>query len=117
MNQQLLNISLLVEQSALPDEEKQKLLKQISDAEKQWDLLAFKLDQSEKIKSSTAVLLEETSDELEQKRKAVDAQNRELEVEAALERVRTVAMSMTEPADMLDVCRIISEQLTLLGIK
>lgn len=48
--------------------------------------------------------------ELEQK-------NRELETEAALERVRAVAMGMKEPADMLDVCRTISDQLQLLNVK
>ncbi len=44
-------------------------------------------------------------------------QNRELEIEASLERVRTVAMSMRKSSDMLDVCRIISDQLQMLGVK
>jgi signal transduction histidine kinase len=55
-------------------------------------------------------LLEETLAELEQKK-------RELEIEAALERVRTVAMSMKGPADMLEVCKTISQQLETLTIK
>lgn len=42
--------------------------------------------------------------------------NRELEMEAALERVRTVAMSMHKPDALLDVCQIISEQLEMLNV-
>ncbi len=47
--------------------------------------------------------------ELEQK-------NRELEIETSLERVRAVAMGMKQPADMLEVCRVISDQLQLLRV-
>ena len=72
------------------------LLKTVKDADKELEITAFKLDRTEKVKRTTAILLEETIEELEQKRKAVEAQNRELEIEAALERVRTVAMSMNK---------------------
>src|SRR6185436_14013104 len=51
------------------------------------------------------------------KRKAVEIQNRELEIESALERVRTSAMAMNKPEDMLTVCRVIYQQLELLGVK
>jgi CCR4-NOT transcriptional regulation complex NOT5 subunit len=61
------------------------------------EITAFKLDRTEKVKKTTAILLEETIEELEQKRKAVEAQNRELEIESCLERVRTEAMSMNKP--------------------
>src|SRR4051812_31717307 len=43
--------------------------------------------------------------------------NRELEIEASLERVRAVALRMKEPADMLEICRTISYQLELLQVK
>jgi len=55
-------------------------------------------------------LLDQTSAELKVK-------NRELEIEAALERVRTVAMSMQKPDDLADVCKVISEQLEVLNLK
>ncbi len=42
--------------------------------------------------------------------------NRDLEIEAALERVRTVAMGMRKPDDIQDVCQIISEQLEMLDV-
>ncbi|HUR66291.1 MAG TPA: tetratricopeptide repeat protein [Chitinophagaceae bacterium] len=43
--------------------------------------------------------------------------NKELEIETSLERVRTVAMGMKKPEDMLDVCKTISLQLGALGVK
>lgn len=47
--------------------------------------------------------------ELEQK-------NRDLEIETSLERVRTVAMGMKQPADMPEVCHVISQEMESLGI-
>ena len=41
----------------------------------------------------------------------------ELRIEATLEKVRLVAMSMKEPADMLKICRTIAEQMSVLGVK
>jgi signal transduction histidine kinase len=49
--------------------------------------------------------------------KELAAKNHELEIEAALEKVRAIALSMKEPAHMLDVCRVISEQLEILNVK
>ena len=45
------------------------------------------------------------------------AKNRELEIEAAIERVRAVAMGMSKPDEMLKVCRVISEQLEQFGVE
>ena len=84
-------------------------------ADRELEITAFKLDRTEKVKRTTGILLEETIAELEQKRAAVEAQNLELEIESSLERVRTVAMGMKKPDDMLDVCRMISGQLQQLG--
>jgi signal transduction histidine kinase len=42
--------------------------------------------------------------------------NNELKIEAALERVRTVAMAMQQPHDMLDICQVISDELKNLGV-
>src|SRR5688500_7657045 len=117
MNQYLKAIQDLLQQTnQLSEQEKESVRKAIADADKQWSITDFKLDRTEKVKRTTAILLEETINELEQKRKAVEAQNRELEIEAALERVRAIALSMRQPADMLDVCRIISQQLQGLSV-
>jgi len=49
--------------------------------------------------------------------KELAAKNRQLEIETALEKVRAVAIAMKAPGDMLDVCRIISQELEGLGVK
>ncbi|MES2883140.1 MAG: nuclear transport factor 2 family protein, partial [Bacteroidota bacterium] len=46
----------------------------------------------------------------------IESKNRELEIEASLEKVRSIAMGMKEPADMLEVCKTISLQLQSLGV-
>ncbi|MFC3879809.1 ATP-binding protein [Algoriphagus namhaensis] len=53
------------------------------------------------------------------KRRTIELENksRELEIEAALERVRAVAMGMKTPDDMLQVCRVIASQLDSLGVR
>jgi signal transduction histidine kinase len=55
--------------------------------------------------------------QLADKTSELQQKNRELEIEAALERVRAVALSMKAPADMLEVCTIIAKELNKLGVK
>jgi len=117
MNQKLKNIIETIQQSEKLDaEQKKNLITAVKEADREFEITAFKLERTEKVKKTTAILLEETIEELEQKRKAVEAQNRELEIEASLERVRAIAMGMKQPEDMIDVCRIISDQLEILGV-
>ena len=118
MNQNLQKISDYIQQAEnLSAEEKVYLANAVKNTDSALTISEFKLERTEKVKRTTAILLEETIEELEQKRKAVEAQNRDLEIESSLERVRTVAMGMRKPDDMLDVCRIISQQSESLGIK
>ncbi len=51
------------------------------------------------------------------KRRTVELvhKNRELEIEAALEKVRTVAMSMNKPDDLLNVCEVLFKEFHKLG--
>ncbi|MET0462363.1 MAG: ATP-binding protein [Chitinophagaceae bacterium] len=79
MNPHLENIKKLLEPADLPEPEKAAMLKAINDADKQWSITDFKLDRTEKVKKTTAILLEETIEELEQKRKAVEDTNSALE--------------------------------------
>ncbi len=117
MNQQLQSILSIIEQDeSLTAEEKGTISKLLKEVDKELEITTFKLDRTEKVKRTTAILLEETIEELEKKRKAIEAQNRELEIESSLERVRTQAMSMKQPSDMVDICRIISEQLESLNV-
>ena len=116
MNSHLQSILNFIQQSEhLTDEEKTELLKSAKAADKELEITSFKLERTEKVKHTTAILLEETIEELEQKRKAVEAQNRELEIETSLERVRTVAMSMNKPDDLQSICEILFNELKSLG--
>lgn len=45
-----------------------------------------------------------------------EAYAREAQIEASLERVRAVVLSMKEASDMLEMCRVISEQLDILNV-
>jgi signal transduction histidine kinase len=118
MNKQLQTLMDFIQQNEnISAEEKLMLVKEIKKVSSDLEIAEFKLDRTEKVKRTTAILLEETIEELEQKRKAVELQNRDLEIESSLERVRTVAMGMRKPDDMLEVCRIISQQSESLGIK
>lgn len=58
----------------------------------------------------------ELRDAVKRRTAELEHKNWELEIEAALERVRTIAMGMKKPDDLMDVCQIISEQLELLKI-
>jgi len=58
----------------------------------------------------------ELRDAIKRRTLELEQKNRELEIETALERVRTAAMAMKKPADLLDVCQIISEQLEKLNV-
>jgi len=118
MNQNLQKIvDFLQNTQQLSVEDKISLAKAVKDAESVIAITASKLDRTEKVKRTTAILLEETIEELGQKQKAVEAQNRELEIESSLERVRAVALSMQNPSEMLEVCRNISKQLEFLKVK
>jgi signal transduction histidine kinase len=118
MNQHLQNILNAIQQDKnLSEENKNAIIKSLKDANKELEITSFKLDRTEKVKRTTAILLEETIEELEQKRKAVEAQNHELAIESSLERVRTVALSMKALTDMPEVCRVIAVELDKLGVK
>ena len=80
MTPQLQHILSLIQQSPLGDAEKAALEKAVKDADKAFEIVNFKLDRTEKVKRTTSILLEETIQELELKRKAVE------DSKAALER-------------------------------
>jgi len=116
MNQHLQTILDFIQQNEkLTAEEKNDLAKAVKKVSSDLDISEFKLERTEKVKRTTAILLEETIEELEQKRKAVEAQNRELEIESALERVRTVAMGMNKADDLLGICEVLFKELQKLG--
>src|SRR5947207_10939305 len=62
-------------------------------------------------------VLQKSLIELKTARSELSVKNKELEIETALEKVRAIAMGMKEPAEMLGVCKTISQQLQSLGVK
>jgi signal transduction histidine kinase len=76
MNQQLQTILDIVQQNEnLTEEEKDRLLKAVKKVDSDLTILEFKLERTEKVKRTTAILLEETIEELELKRKAIEETN------------------------------------------
>ena len=76
MNQHLQVLQTFLQESThLSPQEKVALLKSIKDVDKELEIVLFKLDRTEKVKRTTAILLEETIEELEQKRKAIEETN------------------------------------------
>jgi signal transduction histidine kinase len=108
-------LELISNNHQLNAEDKEALSRALAEADKQWSIADFKLDRTEKVKKTTAILLEETIAELELKRKAVENQNRELEVEGALERVRAQTMAMHSSNELAQVASVMFEQIKLLG--
>ncbi|MBT8209149.1 MAG: GHKL domain-containing protein [Eudoraea sp.] len=79
MDKSLQNVIEFVRSSEqLSEADKQALLKSLKAADRELQILAFKLERTEKVKRTTAILLEETIQELEQKRTAVETALSEL---------------------------------------
>src|SRR6056297_1029243 len=73
MDKNLQNITNFIQQDPnISAEQKEFVLKSLKAVDEDLQILSFKLDRSEKVKRTTAILLEETIEELEQKRKAVE---------------------------------------------
>ncbi len=80
MNQQHQTILDFIQQNEkISAEEKEILIKAIKKADNDLTISEFKLERTEKVKRTTAILLEETIEELEQKRKAVEETNSALQ--------------------------------------
>jgi len=79
MNPHLQHILDTLQQTEnLSEEQKAAITKSLKDADKELTITSFKLDRTEKVKRTTAILLEETIEELEQKRAAVEEALKEL---------------------------------------
>ncbi|MFD2200547.1 ATP-binding protein [Shivajiella indica] len=59
----------------------------------------------------------ELRDAIKRRTIELENKNRDLAIEASLEKVRAVAMGMKKPEDMLDVCQAISDQLQQFGVE
>jgi signal transduction histidine kinase len=68
-------LDILQQIENISEEQKAAITNSLKDADKEMTIIEFKLDRTEKIKRTIAILLEETIEELEQKRKAVEETN------------------------------------------
>jgi two-component system NtrC family sensor kinase len=76
MNQQLQTILDFIQQNeSITAENKMDLAKLLKKVNSDLEISEFKLERTEKVKRTTAILLEETIEELEQKRKAIEETN------------------------------------------
>jgi signal transduction histidine kinase len=76
MNQHLQELLEIINQSTLlSDNDKNAWIAIIKKANQDFTISEFKLERTEKVKRTTAILLEETIEELEQKRKAIEDTN------------------------------------------
>lgn len=72
-------LDLIESKLQLSEDEKAVAIKLVKDADKALTISEFKLERTEKVKRTTGILLEETIEELEQKRKAVEESNKALQ--------------------------------------
>ena len=99
MNQHLQNVLNLIQQDEnLSAEQKAIITKSLKDADKELEITAFKLDRTEKVKRTTAILLEETIQELELKRKAVEESNEALQ--KSLEELKAAQQQLIQSEKM-----------------
>lgn len=71
-------LNFIEKETNLSVDEKTVLLKAIMAADKEFTISEFKLERTEKVKRTTAILLEETIGELEKKRRSIEVTNEEL---------------------------------------
>ncbi len=99
MNKHLQDISDTIQQNdKLTAEQKELLLKSLKDVDKELEVISFKLDRTEKVKRTTAILLEETIQELELKRKAVEESNDALQ--KSLEELKAAQQQLIQSEKM-----------------
>ena len=84
MNSDLQSVlDLLDEESSISPERAEAIKKAVKSADKQLTIAEFKLQRTEKVKRTTSILLEETIEELELKRKTVEESKEELQLSLA----------------------------------
>ncbi|MFU8860340.1 MAG: sensor histidine kinase [Cyclonatronaceae bacterium] len=74
---------LLGKTEPLSEDDKDMMFKALREADKEITISAFKLERTEKVKRTTTILLEETIEELEQKRMVVEESKAALEITLA----------------------------------
>jgi signal transduction histidine kinase len=99
MNRNLQDILEIIQQEGqLSAEQRTAIIKSLKVADKELEIVSFKLDRTEKVKRTTAILLEETIQELELKRKAVEESNTALQ--QSIEELRSAQAQLIQSEKM-----------------
>ncbi|NQU51759.1 MAG: GHKL domain-containing protein [Bacteroidetes bacterium] len=99
MNPDLKEILDFIKNSqSLTEEEKANLATSIKKIDKELMIVNFKLERTEKIKRTTSILLEETIEELELKRKAIEESN--VELNKSLEELKATQAQLIQAEKM-----------------
>ena len=99
MNQHLENLLQLINQGQeMSTEQKLEMEKLLNSANKDMEIALFKLDRTEKVKRTTAILLEETIEELELKRKSIEETNTALH--QSLEELKATQIQLIQSEKM-----------------
>ncbi len=99
MNQLLQTILDFIQQNEkITAEEKEMLLKAVKKVDSDLTISEFKLERTEKVKRTTAILLEETIEELEQKRKAIEETN--VALQNSLEELKSAQTQLIQSEKM-----------------
>lgn len=91
-------LELIIQNELLSAEEKELMISKVKEADKKLTIAEFKLDRTEKVKRTTAILLEETIQELELKRKAAEESNTALQ--QSLEDLRAAQAQLIQSEKM-----------------
>lgn len=117
MNSHLKSILDLVSKSdALTAEEIDSITDAVKKVDKELTIVEFKLERTEKVKRTTSILLEETIEELEQKRKAVEDLALESSRQASLDRIRAEIASMRSAEDLQQISPLLWQELNNLEV-
>ncbi|MFZ9386795.1 MAG: sensor histidine kinase [Chitinophagaceae bacterium] len=99
MNKHLEKIAEWIrDNEGLSNEEKEALQQSLKEAGKELEIVSFKLDRTEKVKRTTAILLEETIAELEEKRKIVEESKNALQ--QSLEELKAAQQQLIQSEKM-----------------
>ncbi|MBI1342037.1 MAG: GHKL domain-containing protein [Terrimonas sp.] len=99
MNPQLQILMDFIQQNEhVAEEAKTDLLKAVKKVKNDLEIAEFKLERTEKVKRTTAILLEETIEELEQKRKAIEETN--IALQQSLEELKAAQAQLIQSEKM-----------------
>ncbi len=101
---------------SINDQQLEEMKKIIQSVDKDLTIAEFRLERTIKVKRTTSILLEETIEELEQKRIAVENLALESSRQASLDRIRAEIASMRSTKDLQQITPLIWKELKNLEI-